>query len=165
MLSTSPLAGCCLVGRVLLPALIFNLASAVPGSWPSQCTDNAVLLMFPFSEASVSALVPPLAVSTPRFVPARLSPGRVSMTGLCAAASALSVSHLDHRALTVNQHSVHVVQDVLPCSLVCWGLHGGVTILALVVVTRHLGSSPLVFCDSKGDVSTACLRVCFQGLP
>ena len=64
--------------------------------------------MFPFREALVSTLVPPLAVSTPGLVPA-CHPRLDQSLRDKSEASALTVSHVDLRALTVNQGPDHVV--------------------------------------------------------
>ena len=89
MLSTSPSVGCCpsLVGctQCLRATDVHFLlrSSTLHQQSQDRCRRSVLtyadLLVLPFQEALVSALVPPLAVSTPGFVHASLSsPGPVS---------------------------------------------------------------------------------------
>ena len=112
MLSTSPLVGCAMPSgdRCPLPALIFNLASAVPGLWRSQCADicSSLDVALPRSFGVCSGSSPGSVHSWFR---ACVSP-RLDQSlrqRLCTAASALAVSHVDLRLLSVNQGPDHVV--------------------------------------------------------
>ena len=145
-----------------LPALIFNFASAVPGSCRRSVLTFADLLVLPFQEVLVSALVPPLTVSTPGFVHASLLAYTQSLRQrLCTAASTLTISHVDLRLLSVNQGPDHVVHGRSTCSSVGARSMGSPS-LPLVVVqlvtlaTHFLACSVMLL---KGIWPTACLRV------
>ena len=120
--------------RCPLPSLIFSLASAVPGSWPSQCADTCSSLDIDRSFGVCSCSSPGSVQSWFR---ARVSPrlDQFLRHRSCTTASAIAVSHVDLR-LCPN----HVAR---PFHFACGGSLDGVTILALVVVSlaRHFGHS------------------------
>ena len=111
--------------RCPLPVLIFSLASAVPGSRPSQCDDmcRSLGIALPRSFGVCSGSSPGSVHSWFRAcVPPYLD--QSLRQKLCTAASTLAVSHVDLRLLSVNQGPDHVVHGrlTLPSHARLWGL-------------------------------------------
>ena len=142
-----------------LPAFIFNLASAVPGSWPSQCADISrslgVALPRSFGVCSGSS-----TGSVHSWFRACVSP-RLDQSlrqRLCTAASTLTVSHVDLRLLSVNQSPDHVVhgRSTLPSHARLWGFarwgHDPSVVQLVILATHFLACSVVL-------LTTAYLRV------
>ena len=142
--------------RCPLPAVIFNLASAVP-----SVLTYAVPLILPFREALVSALVPPLTVSTPGFVHASL----LAWTSLsfrgCAQERRPSpcltwifVCCLSTKVPTTLSTAVPPCLHMLVCGGSLDPCPGGRAV-------RHLGHSlSCVFCDAPQVDLAHCLSSC-----